>query len=67
MQLPAPNNLLDVLNSSPLSTVEVEIGGTTFTGILEKSGIALAGNRVTEYEILLDERNDLTKLIDYNG
>jgi hypothetical protein len=67
MQLPAPANILDALNLAPLSTVEVEIGNTIYTGILEKSGIALAGSRVVEHEILLDERNDLTKLIDYYG
>lgn len=67
MNLPAPANILDLLNTAPLSTVEVEIGGVVYTGILEKSGIFLAGNRVTEFEILLDERNDLSTLIDYDG
>jgi len=67
MQLPAPADILDLLNASPLSTIEVEIGGTVYTGIMEKSAIYLSGSRIAEHEILLDERNDLTKLIDYNG
>lgn len=67
MQLPSPSNILDLLNTSPLSTIEVEIGGTVYTGIMEKSSIYLSGSRVAEHEILLDERNDLTKLIDYDG
>lgn len=67
MQTPAPRDILDLLNSNPLSSVDVEIGGNIFSGFLEKSGIVLAGRRVEEHEILLDETNDLTKLIDYYG
>lgn len=67
MELPPPANLLELLNASPLTTVLVEIGGVIYTGTLEKSSIALAGNRTSEFEILLDERNDLSQLIDYNG
>lgn len=67
LQTPAPKNILDLLNATPLSTVEVDINGVVYSGTPEKSSVVLAASRATEHEILLDETNVLNKLIDYNG
>ncbi|RUP39766.1 MAG: hypothetical protein EKK63_09005 [Acinetobacter sp.] len=67
LELPAPNNLLDLMEANPLATYQVTFDGNTFTGILLKNSVAPSTNKAQTYELLLDSDNDLTKLIDYAG
>ena len=67
LELPAPNNLLDLMAANPLATYEVTVDGNVFTGILIKNSISPASNKAQIYELLMDSNNDLTKLIDYAG
>ncbi len=64
--VPAPNNLIDLLNLNPLQVFRFHFDGNYYFGILQKVSIAPSSRKEQSYQ-LLSINQDLTKLIDYYG
>lgn len=65
--VPAPDDLLQLLDLNPLQVFTFEIDGNTYSGILNKVSIAPSTRKAQSYQLLSTPTNDLTKLIQYYG
>lgn len=63
----APDDLESILDTNPLQAYSFDIDGTTFYGIMQKTGIANASRKLQPMQFLSDSTNDLKKLIQYYG
>lgn len=64
---PAPDNLLDLLNSNPLQVFRFTVDNTSYVGILNKVSIAHSSRKLQNYEFLSVPANQLQNLINFFG
>ena len=65
--VPAPANLLELLNNNPLQVFRFPFYGDYYTGIVVKVSIAPSNLKSQNYQLLSTSENDLSKLISYYG
>ena len=66
-EIPAPHDLISLLDLNPLQLFRFPLNGDIYTGILLKVGIAPSSNKAQKYQLLSTADNDLTKLEEYYG
>lgn len=67
MDVPPPENLLDLLNKNPLSVFKFPFYGDYYYGLLVKASIAPASHKEQSYQLMLIPPSNLAKLIYYYG
>ena len=67
MDVPAPEDLLSLLDTNPLKVFRFPFYGDYYYGLLVKVSIAPSNRKEQNYQLLLLPSSDLTKLISYYG
>ena len=65
--VPAPLDLIGLLDLNPLSIFSIEFNGTTYTGILQEVSTSSDASTTQNYTLLSTSDNDLKSLINYYG
>ena len=65
--VPAPEDLIGLLDLNPLSVFQFPFEGSTYTGILTKVSTGSSAERSQAYQLLSIESNPITELISFYG
>ena len=66
-EVPAPDNLLELLDANPLQVFRFPFYGINYTGIAVNVSVAPSSRKAQTYRLLSTSENDLTQLIKYFG
>lgn len=67
LEIPAPHDLISLLDLNPLQLFRFSLNGDIYTGILVKVGISPSSNKAQQYQLLSTADNNLTKLEEFYG
>lgn len=66
-EVPAPNDLINLLDLNPLQVFQFSFDGNTFKGILVKVSIAPSTRKAQNYQLMSVPKNIITNMINYYG